>query len=128
VMNIWDARVHCAVLKLRTNPPAPWHAYPHPRRDARRFAPTGDPLPTETPEPGPPHDHGRKGRSRGRLPQDPTVCSTNPPPPVPVFQPHHPPKGGVANDTGRTGRRTRRQEALRSMFHPRATTRCTVGT
>jgi hypothetical protein len=44
-LNILDARVHCAVLKLRTNPP---HrpAYPHPstRKERKRFATRGDPY------------------------------------------------------------------------------------
>src|SRR5580704_15156982 len=53
-----DARVHCAVLKIRA---VPVHAPPHPRR--------GDPV--------------LKGMARRPFPQGPTACSarSSPPPP-----------------------------------------------
>jgi len=56
-----DARVHCAVLKIRA---VPARTPPHSRR--------GDPV--------------LKGKAKRPFPQDPTACSARPSPPPP-FRP-----------------------------------------
>ena len=89
--NYKDARVHCAVLKLRTIPAIPG-AYPHPpthqaqtRSGAVHPDPTDPCAATLTPRPAPTHRptptetiSGRPKRTGLSLfPQDPTACPTD---------------------------------------------------
>jgi hypothetical protein len=69
-----DARVHCAVLKIRA---VPVRAPPHPRR--------GGPV---------------QGMAQRPFPQDPTACSTRPLPPPP-FQSLGTVLTGLSNGSGR---------------------------
>ena len=113
-----DARVHCAVLKLRPAPAPSPQRLPTPHRyrrmvggSTRRYQPAIPRAPS--PPTGEETTRSDPETTTFRLfPQDPTACPTNPQPQQPPFPP-----------APRRARRTRRHQLEsrpQSMFHPRA--------
>ena len=119
VLNIWDARVHYAVLKQRTNPQATRHAcpstphQPKPAEDRSGSHPTYDPFtiktththqPAPEPDPGshsPPHPTRPRPADADCLRTQQCACGPTRPPSPPAF-PHQPPGPKSPDDTMRT--------------------------
>ncbi len=91
VLNIWDARVHCAVLKQRTTRRHPARLPPQPGSGSHQPTTRNHQDPRTPGQPPPTRQtRGSTHPRKSRLPQDPTVClrtrptpTTNVPPPNP---------------------------------------------